>query len=126
MNRAFNQQSKPDSKPEAVTSLVLGIISLFLNLSVVIYYLQSEIGVIPYYGEDIIEFISDISFIWGWLIPILGLVLGIIGLIAVKNKLATMAGAGSILSFIDLIMYICVVYILGFESYIVILPLTSF
>ncbi|MFC2050091.1 hypothetical protein ACFLTN_02805 [Chloroflexota bacterium] len=124
MKRAFNQQPKPDPTPEAVTSLVLGIISLVLNLSIVIYYLQWEVEVLPYNYSRItaLFFIADLSFIWGWLIPILGLALGIMGLRAMKHKLAKLALAGSILSFADLVIYACMVYIFELTWYVVILP----
>jgi hypothetical protein len=101
---------------------VLGIISLPLNLSIVLYYLQSEIGVLPYGGAHIIEFVAGLSFIWGWLIPILGLALGIMELRAMKHKLAKLALAGSILSFADLVIYTCMVYILELTWYVVVLP----
>jgi hypothetical protein len=113
MKRAFNQQPNPDPKPEAVTSLVFGIISLLLNVNMVHSYLETE-------------YIGDFPFLWGWLIPILGFILGIMGLIPRRNRVATLALVGTILSFVGLVTYICVVYMCGWTSDVVIPPFNMY
>ena len=102
MKRALNQQSKPDPKPEAITSLVFGIVSLLLNADMVKRYLTTE-------------YIGDFPDLWGWLIPILGFILGIMGLIPRRNKVTKLALAGTILSFVGLVTYICIFYICGWD-----------
>jgi len=115
MKRALNQQPKAEPKPEAITSLVLGIVSILAGMIIVIHYLQSESGLLPYDGGEIIGNIADVSIFWGWLIPMLGFALGIMGLKSVKKKLAI---TGIILSSIGLVTYIFLGYALGFISYV--------
>jgi len=117
MNSAFNQQSKPAPKPDALTSMVLGIISVLLDLRMVIHYLLKD---------SVGYHIEEFWFLCGWLIPILGLVLGIVGLIPRRNKVATMALAGTILSFVGLVTYICAVYMFDLTRFVIIPPFTSF
>ncbi len=114
---AFNQQSKPDPKSEAITSLILGIIIVLLDLRMVIHYLlKDSVGYL----------IGELWFLWSWLIPILGLVLGIMGLIPKRNKVAKLALSGTILSFVGLVTYIYAVYLFNLMRQVVIPPFTSF
>lgn len=117
MDRAFNQQSKPAPKPEALTSMVLGIISILLDLRMVMHYLLKD---------SVGYHIEEFWFLFGWLIPILGLVLGIMGLIPRSNKATAIALVGAILSFVGLLTYICAVYMFDLTRFVIILPFTSF
>lgn len=114
MKRASVQPLKFDPKPEAISSLVLGFLSVIAGLTIIIHYLQSESGVLPYDGGQIIEIIVEASIFWGWLVPLLGIALGIMGLKSVKKKLAIV---GIVLSFLGLVTYVFLGYTFEFISY---------
>lgn len=103
-NSQSHQQSKPDPKPEAVTSLVLGITSVLAAVSALI----RAFDIFPTWWEPI-ESISGFYDYWGWLFAIVGIVLGIMGLKSVKNKLAI---AGLVLSVTSLVPYIYFLFLL--------------
>jgi len=99
-NNQTNQQQKVDHKGKVIGSLVFGGISIILNLILVVHYSRVL-------GEGLTgmigAYLSFFSLILGWLFPIVGLILGILGLKSTKKKLAI---TGIILSLIGLAGYI--------------------
>lgn len=111
MQKICNKQPRA----EAISSLVLGIISILANASIPVYRLVSESAVLPYNVERVTQYIPVVSVFWGWLIPILGFALGIMGLRSRKKNLAITGLIGTILSFTGLVIYICLGYIFDFS-----------
>jgi len=107
------QKSTADPKPEAISSLVLGVITIIAAAFLNYYFLELQYYYPSHWVEVIIMFIACFSLYWGWLFSIVGLTLGILGLKSVRKKLAI---AGTVLSSIALITAIFMIE-LSFESY---------
>jgi hypothetical protein len=100
-NNSNNQQPKAEPKAEAISSLILGIISILADLSMIVpvyFRISIDIG-----NLSVIDDIAPYSLFGGWFFPTSGLVLGIMGLKSTKKKLAI---TGIILSTIGLMAYI--------------------
>jgi hypothetical protein len=99
---SLSQQSKADPKPEAITSLVLGIISILADLNIIapVYFgISIDIGTLSVMSD-----IAPYSLYGGWFFPTSGFILGILGLKSTKKKLAV---TGIILSTIGFMAYMC-------------------
>ena len=104
-NRSITQQPKPDPKGKAITSLILGIISMFplvvgfaglvLLRWVAEDFYWKHYNVLPLQVAFAIFFMSPIAFLSG----VVGLILGKIGLKSSRKKLAI---SGIILSILGL------------------------
>ena len=94
------QRLKSNPRVQAITSLILGIISIILNLILIAHYSRVL-------GEGLLgmigAYLSFFSLILCWLFSISGFIFGIFGLKSTKKKLAII---GIILSVIGLIGYI--------------------
>jgi hypothetical protein len=92
MKREINQKTETGPKWQAITSLVLGIISVLAEVSIITF--PSPIFIIWLYG--------------GWLFAAVGFILGIMGLKYTRKKLAI---AGVVLSVIGFVAFVYLYYI---------------
>jgi len=114
MSKNGNHQPKAGPRWQAISSLILGIISILPIETILIYYLYDLKWYYPILPEVWVRWleryeIPEISgyfglywVTWGWLFPIAGLILGVLGLKYSKRKLAI---TGIVLSLIGLIVY---------------------
>jgi hypothetical protein len=72
-----------EAKPEAISSVALGILSIVADVAILASH-----GHTPLYGYDIDSNIVLISVKWGWLFGVIGLILGILGLRSSYKKVA--------------------------------------
>ncbi|MBN2463580.1 MAG: hypothetical protein JXB43_08310 [Dehalococcoidia bacterium] len=102
-----NQQPKAGPKWQAITSLVLGGISILADANIVITYSGILNGLLGGVYTEITGTICSILFLsslfGGWLFAMVGLIFGIMGLKYTKRKLAI---AGIILSVIGFVAYV--------------------
>jgi MFS family permease len=112
MTRIFNEQSKPEPKWQAISSSILGIISILPVATILIYYLYELKAYYPILPEacvrcleryEIPRITGRFGLLWliggGWLFPVAGFVLGIMGLKYSKKKLAITGIVLSIVGF---------------------------
>jgi hypothetical protein len=105
------QISQIEPKPEAISSVALGILNILADLAIVASH-----GDIPRYGYNIDSNIVVISVKWGWLFGLMGLILGILGMKSIDKRLAI---SGITLSSIAFTIYMLLAsyvasFVLGF------------
>ncbi len=99
IKNSTSQKTKPEPIPEAVSSVILGIVSILAVVAII-----ASKGNVPYRGFDIWDIDSNIILVsvkWGWLFSIIGLILGILGMKSSAKKLAI---SGIVLSAITLLI----------------------
>jgi len=115
-SNSSNKQLKADPKPEAISSLVLGIITILLAIILVVAYFLNILMVYvwgPWGAFTSLALIAGFSFYWDWLFSSVGISLGIMGLRSTKKK---MAMTGIILSSVALVTDIYM-YIVTYRHY---------
>ena len=105
-NNPSSKQSKPDPKPEAISSTVLGVITVVAAVIMVadVYF---DFLYFSALGRYIILVIRMFSFFWGWLFAMVGFALGLMGLKSTRRRLAI---TGIILSSMALVTDIVISY----------------
>ena len=94
MSNDGRQLSKAEPKWQAITSSVLGSLSILADVNIIIAYSRTL---------RIIDYISTSSLFGGWLFAAVGFIFGIMGLKYTRNKLAI---AGIVLSVIGFVAYV--------------------
>ncbi len=104
-----SKKRKPEPMPEAVSSLILGIMGLSAAITMVAMVVSAKTTGHLYYGYDIwgVEYnLAAISLRWGWLFSVIGLTLGIMG---IKSSFKKLAIVGIALSAVTLLYNLAVV-----------------
>lgn len=101
-NNPMKKEPRADPKPEALSSVVLGVITVVAAVIMVAdFYFDLRYRCFSGWGGYIILVISMFSWFWGWLFAMGGLALGLMGLKSTRRRLAI---TGTILSSMALVI----------------------
>lgn len=104
-NNPMKKEPRADPKPEAISSLVLGVITVVAAVIMMAdVYFDLRYRCFSALGGYMILVISMFSWFWGWLFAVVGLALG---LMALKSRRRRLAITGTILSSMALVTDIC-------------------
>jgi hypothetical protein len=110
-NKQINSQIKSNPKEKAIASTVLGVISILGN--VILFASLISFRLSPFwkgiFSTEIMTWITLIFFYLEWILPLLGIILGIKGLKSMKKNLAKL---GIILSSCGLVGYIYIIWLI--------------